>query len=141
MTAVRSPHRVVLAGVAIAMMATFIVPAAAVAARPEVLRRHAKLLKSGPAADDTLRTAPMAIKLWFSEPVEIGISRITLIGAGGTIVATGKTTHIPGENKATLVAPVTGQLAAGRYTVRWMVAAVDGHPMKGSYSFFVARRT
>jgi methionine-rich copper-binding protein CopC len=140
MTVIRSPHRLALAGVAIAMMATFVVPTAAFAAPPVILRRHAKLLNSGPAANDTLRAAPKAIKLWFSEPVEISISRIKLIGAGGTIFATGKTTHIPGESEATLLAPVTAPLAAGTYTVRWMVASDDGHLMKGSYSFFVVPR-
>jgi methionine-rich copper-binding protein CopC len=129
--------RLALVGVAIATCATFFAPAAAVAARPDALRRHAKLVRSGPAANDTLKRSPEAIRLWFSERVEISISRVRLVGSTGTAFTTGKVTRIPGANAATLMAPVTAILPAGTYTVQWMVASDDGHPMKGSYSFAV----
>lgn len=137
----RAPFRLALAGMAIATLAASVLPAAAPAPRTEVLRRHAKLLKSGPAANDTLKTSPVAITLWFSERVEIGISRIKLVGASAVVFATGKLSRIPGADASTLMAPVTTSLPAGTYTVHWTVASDDGHPMKGSYSFTVVPRT
>jgi copper resistance protein C len=140
MKSIRAPYRLAIAGMAIASLATFVLPAAAVSSRPEVLRRHAKLLNSKPAARETLKASPMAIRLWFSEPVETGLSRIKLVGAGGTTFATGRARKIPGADESTLMAPVTAPLPAGSYRVQWAVASDDGHPMKGSYSFTVAPR-
>jgi Uncharacterized protein, homolog of Cu resistance protein CopC len=140
MKSMRAPYRFAFAGAAIASLAAFVLPAAAVSPRPEVLRRHAKLLNSKPAARETLKASPMAIKLWFSEPVETGLSRIKLVGAGGATFATGRARTIPGADASTLMAPVTAPLPAGSYRVQWAVASDDGHPVKGSYSFTVVSR-
>jgi len=133
----RAPYRFAFAGAVIASLAAFVLPAAAVPPGPEVSRRHAKLLNSIPAAREALKASPTAIKLWFSEPVENGLSRIKLVGAGGATFATGNVRTIPGAGASTLMAPVTAPLPAGSYRVQWAVASDDGHPVKGSYSFTV----
>ena len=100
---------------------------------------HAKLLRSQPANHDTLTTPPASIKLWFSEPVELGVSRIRLVGPSGTPIALGKASRIANEGAAMLAA-VDRPLKPGTYWVRWTSAADDGHAMKGEFSFVVAPR-
>ena len=136
MHAIRAPRSLLLAGLTLAITAGFADPAAACPARTAVLRRHAKLLQSSPAANDTLKASPAAIRLQFSEPVTLGLSRIKLVGARGP-VATGKATHDPRDDEASLVATVRAPLPAGTYTVQWIVASDDGHPTRSSYTFTV----
>ncbi|MHB1310845.1 MAG: copper resistance CopC family protein [Gemmatimonadaceae bacterium] len=98
---------------------------------------HARLLKSQPATHDTLTTPPATIKLWFSEPVELGVSRIRLVGPAGTPIPLGKPSHIANAGAA-MMAAVTQPLKPGTYRVRWTSAAEDGHAMKGEFSFVIA---
>jgi methionine-rich copper-binding protein CopC len=138
-----APHalfRPTLVGLAVVTLAAFSAPAAPVAPRMEVLRRHARLVKSSPGADVTLTAAPTSVKLWFSERVEVSLSRVQLIGPGGTVVASGRASRIPGENELAFMAAVRTPLSAGRHTVRWTTASDDGHPIKGTFSFVVAPR-
>ena len=37
----------------------------------------------------------------------------------------------------TLMAPVTGKMADGKYTVNWQTAGDDGHVQKGTFAFNV----
>ena len=100
---------------------------------------HARLLKSQPASHDTLTTPPASIKLWFSEPVELGVSRIRLVGPSGTPIALGKASRIANEGAA-MMAAVDRPLKPGTYWVRWTSAAQDGHALRGEFSFVVAPR-
>lgn len=54
-------------------------------------------------------------------------------------MATGKARTDP-INKKQLVVPVQEQLPPGDYKVEWYAVSDDTHPVKGSYSFSVARR-
>ena len=137
MTAPRALFRHALVGLAVVTLAAFSVPAAPVAPRMEVLRRHARLVKSSPGADVTLTAAPTSVKLWFSERVEVSLSRVQLVGPGGTVVAMGPASRIPSETDLAVMAAVRSPLAAGRHTVRWTTASQDGHRMKGTFSFVV----
>jgi methionine-rich copper-binding protein CopC len=98
---------------------------------------HARLLKSQPATHDTLTTPPASIRLWFSEPVEIAVSRIRLVGPSGAPIALGKASHIANERSA-MMAAVDRPLKPGTYWVRWTSAAQDGHALKGAFSFVIA---
>ncbi|HUO51269.1 MAG TPA: copper resistance protein CopC [Gemmatimonadaceae bacterium] len=111
------------------------VAAAAIAAAPAAAF-HTHLLKSSPAANDTV-APPAAIKLWFSEKVEIGFTKVTVKDLAGIAQATGAVAYADTSADAPVVVPVTGTLAAGEYTVSWSTAAKDGHPAKGKFSFVV----
>lgn len=95
---------------------------------------HARLIKSEPAANDTLRTSPAAVRLWFSEAVELPVTAVKLANTTGTAVplaplTRGDSAHAP------VVAMIAKPLAAGNYVVTWRTTAVDGHPVKGSFAF------
>ena len=100
---------------------------------------HAALLRSKPAADAKLVTAPESIRLVFSEEVVPSLSQIVLIGPlnDSTKLRVSNDPH----DVRTLVGvapPLPGPRSAGRYTVDWSVVSADGHPVSGTFSFSVA---
>ncbi|AOM40356.1 copper homeostasis periplasmic binding protein CopC [Xenorhabdus hominickii] len=97
---------------------------------------HAHLKDQAPAENTIIEAAPQSIKLSFSERIELGFSKVKLIGPEKTAVKTGKLELDP-ETKTELILPVEGKLAAGEYSVDWSVLSVDGHKTKGTYRFTV----
>ncbi len=136
-------RRVILWGLAVALasLTPFARPVAAIAAPapayPAGAERHLRLLRSDPG-DSSSVAAPRAIRLWFSQRPELAVTTVRLTGAAGT-VAVGKGSFGPGAGTAApVVFPVTGALAAGRYTAAWRTMAPDGHVITGSIAFTVA---
>ncbi|MEQ2024569.1 copper homeostasis periplasmic binding protein CopC [Xenorhabdus szentirmaii] len=97
---------------------------------------HAHLKDQTPAENTTVEAAPQAITLSFSERIELGFSKVKLIGPEKVAIKTGKLELDP-ETKTKLILPVEGKLAAGEYSVDWSVLSVDGHKTKGVYNFTV----
>ncbi|MBD2804522.1 CopC domain-containing protein YobA [Xenorhabdus sp. ZM] len=97
---------------------------------------HAHLKDQTPAENTTVEAAPQAITLSFSERIELGFSKVKLIGPEKVAIKTGKLELDP-ETKTKLILPVEDKLAAGEYSVDWSVLSVDGHKTKGVYNFTV----
>lgn len=97
---------------------------------------HAHLESSTPASGDTVRGAPGALRLTFSEGVELALSEIHLVGPLGEVALAPLASA---GNGAVLVAPIRGSLAPGRYTVHWRIVSEDGHPGSGEYAFVIAK--
>jgi len=97
---------------------------------------HLHLLRSDPAADATLATAPAALRLTFSEAPELAVTTVRLRGPGDRAIALGRLQRAP-RDRATLVATPRAALAHGRYTVTWRTMSHDGHPMHGTFAFTV----
>jgi len=112
-----------------------LVVTAALAAAP-ASAFHTHLEKSAPAANDTV-ASPAVLKLWFSEKVELPFTRVTLKNVAGVAQPLGAVAYADTSADAPVVAPVTGKLEAGEYTVSWSTAAKDGHAAKGKFSFVV----
>lgn len=100
------------------------------------VRRHTQLVKSQPAAHDTLTTAPTQLSLWYSERLELRVSTFKLVGPKGA-VALGPATNDVKQKSAPILIPITGAIEHGRYDVQWNVSADDGHPVKGTFFFVV----
>jgi len=99
---------------------------------------HATLVSSEPAADSHLAATPARIRLVYSEPIEGGLARVTLVpGAGAPIVL--RAAADPRDVHA-VIAPVDS-LAPGRYRVEWRVVSADGHPVDGTFLFAVGDTT
>lgn len=109
----------------------------AVIVTPALLFAHAHLVRSTPAADATLTTAPASLQLWFSERPELKFTTLTMSDANGTSVPLGAVAKLVGDPMA-VVATIPATLANGRYTVAWRTAAADGHATSGTFSFVVA---
>ncbi|CDH18808.1 copper homeostasis periplasmic binding protein CopC [Xenorhabdus bovienii] len=97
---------------------------------------HAHLKDQTPAENTTVEAAPQAITLSFSERIELGFSKVKLIGPEKKTVKTGKLELDP-DTKTKLILPVEDKLVAGEYSVDWSVLSVDGHKTKGAYNFTV----
>ncbi len=96
---------------------------------------HAHLVRAEPAVNDTIASTPKAVRLWFSEPVELGLSRVKIVRVGGDTVKTGGLRH-DGDAAATAALDLAASATApGTYVVSYRVVARDGHPTSGSYNF------
>ena len=91
-------------------------------------------MRSDPAKGSHLRVFPLLLSLTFSEPPNVPLSHVSLVGPGGTAV-TLATLAIDPKDHATIIARIAAKLVAGHYTVRWQMAGNDGHPVRGEYGF------
>jgi hypothetical protein len=100
-------------------------------------RRHTQLIRSEPAAHDTVFAAPKAIKLWFSEKVELKVTTVKLRDAAGNAQMLGTPARTGPEKNAPVIVPIVKPLASGAYDIAWSTAATDGHLAKGTIDFLV----
>jgi len=93
---------------------------------------HAVLLRSSPAQNAHLQSAPTSVQLFFSEALDRHGSSIRLLGNTGAPVAGGAGfASDPSEMDLSLPA-----LQPGFFVVAWTtVSAVDGHRLQGSFPF------
>jgi len=95
---------------------------------------HLELKSSRPAAGDTLHQSPDRLRLEFTQSVDPNTSRITLVVSDGTSIPL--TPEGDPTDDRVLVARVD-DAPAGWYRVDWQVLSGDGHPVRGSFSFYV----
>ena len=122
-----SPVRRLIAAAVAALALLAVVPASAGA--------HAALLKERPAASGILTSPPTAVRLLYSEPVEPKFAIISVTDKDGNRVTTARPERTPG-NADQLEVPLK-KLQRGWYLVYWRVISVDGHPVRGAFTFAV----
>jgi copper transport protein len=116
--------RAVFMGVLLAALA---LPASAFA--------HAALLKTVPSASVTVDTPPKQVSLLYSEAVEPRFAIVSVTDANATSETTGPPARDP-ANADQLDVPLK-HLRQGWYLVVWRVISVDGHPVRGAFTFAV----
>jgi len=111
------------------------------AARPRAERFaerfHPRLEKSNPAKDTVLAAAPATIELWFSERVDLAASRVQVVDVAQKPVTLAPLWHDEAKKDGPVVAQVKAPMAPGKYTVNWVAAGSDGHPVRGSFGFTI----
>jgi copper resistance protein C len=102
-----------------------------------LVEAHARLARSEPAAESTLRRGPAEVRLWFTESLEPAFSSAHLLD-GQRRRVDGVEGKVDGVDTAQLrmTLPVLG---AGRYTVAYRVVSIDSHVTTGELTFSVAR--
>jgi methionine-rich copper-binding protein CopC len=123
------PAALIFAGVTAFAPATPAVPASGAA------RFHAHLVRAEPAVNDTIAATPTAVRLWFSEPVELGLSRVKIMRVGGDTLKTSGLRRADSAPTSAALDLSTAPTAPGTYVVTYHVVARDGHPTTGSYNF------
>ncbi|MFN8597100.1 MAG: copper resistance protein CopC [Anaerolineae bacterium] len=103
-----------------------------------VASAHADLVKSNPAANSTLDTAPSTITLDFSEAIELSFSKITVLFEDGSAADNGDSAVSPTDPKQLSIS--LKEARQGTYVVSWRVlSAVDGHITSGAFVFSVGK--
>jgi copper transport protein len=82
-----------------------------------------------------LNAAPKQVSLTFDEAVEPRFAIVSVTDAYGNQETTGAPHRSP-ANPDTIAVPVK-QLAEGWYLVYWRAISVDGHPVRGAFTFAI----
>ena len=109
--------------------------AAASLALPAAAWAHAALLQTTPVASRIVNTPPKQVALRYSEAVEPRFAIVSVTNAAGDKETAGAPSRSP-ANADTLVIPLK-KLSEGWYLVYWRVISVDGHPVRGAFTFAV----
>jgi copper transport protein len=114
-----------------------LVTAAAVAALglPASASAHAVLIRTVPEASVTLNVPPKQIALTYSEAVEPRFAIVSVTDAEGRQQAAGPPRRSP-TNPDTLLVPLR-RTHEGWYLVFWRAISVDGHPVRGAFTYAV----
>jgi copper transport protein len=110
-----------------ALVAALVLPGAAWA--------HAALLRTVPVASATVNTPPRQVALTYDEAVEPRFAIVSVTDAAGQQETTGPPRRSP-ANPDTLLIPLK-HVAEGWYLVYWRAISVDGHPVRGAFTFAV----
>ena len=97
---------------------------------------HALLESSSPEDGELLEAAPGEILLSFSEPLDLGLSSVTVVDGSGSEVETAGLERVGSEREVRVGLPQ--DLGDGVYSVSWRVLSrVDGHITAGAFTFGV----
>lgn len=99
---------------------------------------HAILIKSDPAKDAVLTTAPTQVSMWFTENLNPTFSSAEVVNAANKRVDLNNA-HVIAGNTTEMVVSLQANLPPGVYVVVWRSqSADDGHVLRGSLRFSVA---
>jgi copper resistance protein C len=101
-----------------------------------IANAHTTLVSSSPKSNAMLTKSPTSISITFDDPlIKISGKNVSKISLSSTLGAInlGPTAI----NKGTISAPIIKSLSAGKYTVKYRVVSADGHPVSGSFNFWV----
>jgi copper transport protein len=103
---------------------------------PAGVAAHAELLSSAPEANASLETAPDAVELDFTEPIDAATAFVDLLDPSQREVEGVGPVEVTDDGLAARVSLPT--LERGVYTVSYQViSTVDGHATTGRYAFLV----
>ena len=115
-----------------------LVAAALWLAAPGGAAAHANLASADPSPNSELADAPGRVIIWFTEPIEPGLSEIRVLDAAGLQVDRGDSA-VDDLNPLAMSVGL-GDVPDGTYTVAWTnVSTVDGHRVRGSFVFAVGQ--
>jgi copper transport protein len=101
---------------------------------------HPVVIDSSPQAFEGVRSPPEEVSVFFSEPIELGYSKISVIGPDGTSVDNNDPHNVEGDTTSIAVT-LKPDLPDGEYTVSTTVlSAVDGHVVPSTFVFGVGTK-
>jgi len=116
---------------------------------PATASAHAILLRSDPAKDAILRVPPREVRMWFSEDLNPAFSTASVVNASNAkasnINAAGqrvdnRDAHVSSSDTKEMDVTLPSNLPPAAYIVLYQTdSAEDGHILRGSFIFYVAR--
>ena len=97
---------------------------------------HARLLHAAPKVGETVHASPSALRLFFSESIDLRKSSVALAGPTGP-VTTGPIA-VDAEDPRVVIVPLRVRLGPGAYHVSWSMISMDTHHTEGDFIFKVA---
>ena len=94
---------------------------------------HGFLEHSDPSVGSKVHSAPVAVRIWFTEAIEPRLSSIQVFDATGKQVDK-KDTHSDPSNRSLLQVSLPRR-GPGRYKVVWRIVSVDTHRTNGDFTF------
>ncbi|TML57258.1 MAG: hypothetical protein E6G18_14635 [Actinobacteria bacterium] len=116
-------------------IALLVVAAAGALALPAAAWAHAVLVRTSPLPSSVVNSPPPVVLLTYSEAVEPRFAIVSITNAAGQQQIAGSPRRSAADPN-TLVVPLH-RLAQGWYLVYWRVISVDGHPVRGAFTFAV----
>jgi copper transport protein len=99
---------------------------------------HAFVIKSDPSPSQSLTTPPAKVDVYFSEPVDLRYSKLSVIDSNGKQIDNKDIQHINGDQTTLSVTLPSSRLKDGVYTVTTKVLSqVDGHVTDNAFVFGV----
>jgi copper transport protein len=96
---------------------------------------HPAYVKSTPQAFQTVASSPPSVNVFFTEPIELKYSKISVIGPDGSRVDKNDPHNVDGDT-ASLGVSLQDGVPDGTYTVSTRVlSAVDGHTLDNAFTF------
>jgi copper resistance protein C len=97
---------------------------------------HSSLERSEPKDGETLKEAPREIRMWFTEPIKVGLSTFEVHNAAGKQIDQ-RDLRADEKQPALVRLSLPADLSLGTYQVTWSAVAQDLHVTKGSFTFRV----
>jgi copper transport protein len=111
------------------------VAAVVIVALPQAASAHAVLVRTSPLASKEVDVPPKEVTLTYSEAVEPRFAVVTVTDAKGRRESAGPPRRSAADPEE-LEVPLE-RLARGWHLVYWRVVSVDGHPVRGAFTFAV----
>jgi copper transport protein len=112
-----------------------VLAAAGALALPAAAWAHAALLRATPTPSAVLNQPPAVVLLKYTEAVEPRFAIVSVTDAAGKQETAGPPRR-SATDPTTLVIPLH-RVPQGWYLVYWRVVSVDGHPVRGAFTFAV----
>ncbi|HJU60344.1 MAG TPA: copper resistance protein CopC, partial [Nitrososphaeraceae archaeon] len=104
---------------------------------PTLVYAHPIVIDSNPKQFQSLETAPDKVIVYYSEPIVLQYSQISVIDSEGNRVENGKAENYNGDS-STISVPLKSGLSEGTFTINTKVlSAVDGHVVDESLVFSI----
>ena len=103
---------------------------------PRIVLAHAKLVSSSPAANETIRIAPIEVILHFTEELEISMSTLEVKDLQtGQVVSVAPTMQVVNDKASLKVSlkPIGSKKTV--FDVSWKAVSLNTHKMPGHFSF------
>src|SRR6266702_1216186 len=106
---------------------------------PAIASAHAILLRSDPAKDSVLSIAPKQVRMWYSEALNPTFSTAVVVNGQNKRVDN-RDAHVSSSDQTEMDVTLQSNLPPAVYIVIWRTdSAADGHILRGSFIFSVAR--